>query len=124
MKTLKEDLAAGNYENAQFVPMFQVVPEDISCRTTLKTVIYSERMRPVLCPGDAVHFVKLNNLNIIQWGEVHLVQVGEYNVVCRVHPGSTDEAIKISYEADTVTQEFSLNMVAAVWKLEATLRLN
>lgn len=98
--------------------------DEVMEETRLKTVVYTDRMGPVLNRGDIVLFKKLKNLSVIQWGEIHLVQTGEYNIICRVRPGSTPGNILISYEADSVTQEFPLSTLRGLWILNRTVTIN
>lgn len=92
----------------------------------LKTTYYGERMSPKLNSGDQVILRKINPRVFIEWGEIYMIQTNEYDIFCRLTPGSDNNTVKISYDNpnDKVTQEIPLTSISNFWRLIATARLN
>lgn len=114
------------FPDEAIVPTYPIVEEPIKTQATLKTTYFGERMSPTLRSGDRVILNKIENKAIIEWGEIHMIQVDVYNVFCRVHRGVTNDQVTISYDnpEDTTTQQIPIRSIEAMWKLAATARIN
>jgi len=95
-------------------------------QSLLKTTYYGERMNPKLNSGDQVILRKINPRAFIEWGEIYMLQMDDYNIFCRLAPGSDNNTVKIFYDNpnDNISQEIPMDSISNFWRLIATARIN
>jgi len=95
-------------------------------QTLLRARYYcdSERMSPALLNGDMMLLKKVDR--IFNWGAIHLIQAGDYNIICRPNVGSKDKII-LNYDSKNAHyngQELPTKYIIAIWELVASNRIH
>jgi hypothetical protein len=111
------------------VTHFETIIEEeipIKNQTFLRCRYYadSERMSPALLRGDMMLLLKVDK--IFHWGEIHMIQTDDFNIVCRPKVCSED-SITINYDSKNVHyngQELPTKYIKAIWELVASNRIH